>query len=204
MIELKNVTKKIGDKTILKNVNFTFENTGLFLITGDNGSGKSTLLYVLGLLDNNFCGEYILDNVDVKTYKKKDLNKIRRENFSLLFSRGNLLTFLSIEDNIFIGKKAKKSFKPKYLDLDLKRKASSLSGGEEMLVALERENILNKKVLLLDEITSSLDNVNLKKVMDALSKQSKVKLVILVTHDSRIYEYGSLLEIRDGELIQKR
>ena len=60
MIELKNVTKKIGDRKILKNVNFTFGNTGLFLITGDNGSGKSTLLYILGLLDNNFGGEYII------------------------------------------------------------------------------------------------------------------------------------------------
>ena len=120
MIELKNVTKRIGDEVILKNVNFTFGNTGLFLITGDNGSGKSTLLYILGLLDNNFGGEYIIDNIDVKTFKSKDLNKIRRDNFSFLFSRGNLLMFLSIEDNIFIGKKAKKSFKPKYLDLDTK------------------------------------------------------------------------------------
>lgn len=60
--------------------------------------------------------------------------------------------------------------------------------------------MLNKKVLLLDEVTAALDDDNLRKTMEILIEQSKEKLIILVSHDVRTYGYGTLLRLENGKL----
>lgn len=200
MIKIVNLNKKYDDKVILKDINFTFNDFGLYIITGDNGCGKTTLLYIIGLLDDNYEGDYFFNKQNINDFSAKQREKIKRENFSLLFSKGNLIPFLNVEDNIFFGIKRPKYYEVKYVNVDLKRKASLLSGGEEVLVALQREKMLNKKVLLLDEVTAALDDDNLRKTMEILIEQSKEKLIILVSHDVRTYGYGTLLRLENGKL----
>ena len=78
MIELINVTKKYNEKknkkeTIaLNKINYKFEDTGLYFVTGKSGSGKSTLLSILSGIDFSFDGNLIIDNKSIKDFTKND------------------------------------------------------------------------------------------------------------------------------------
>lgn len=88
-IKLKKINKSVfrkSDKTelrILNDLDFSFEN-GLFIIKGDNGAGKTTLLYILSLLDFSFQGTYLIDDLDIKTLQKDEIDEFKSK-ISLLF-----------------------------------------------------------------------------------------------------------------------
>lgn len=204
-IKLKNITKEVVNKsdkttkTILKDFSYDFRN-GLYVIKGDNGVGKTTLLYILSLLDRKYYGDYILNDVCVNSLEIKEIEKLK-EKISLLFSKNNLLNFLTVEQTIkyFLGNSLK--IVDLGLNLPLDQKVSTLSGGEEILLTLEIDLSLNKEVFLLDEVTAMLDEEHFKKVMEVLTSISEKAIVILVSHDPRSFKYGKLLELKDGQLI---
>lgn len=200
MIKLNGITKEIENRKILNALNFTFPDKGFFQIQGENGCGKTTLLNILSLLDNKFEGSVSFDD---KTFSassdEKEKTSFRVQSISYVFPNNNLISFMTVEENFKLYHLSTDSIKN---FIDLKQYPSTLSGGENLLVSLAKELQKNTKIVLLDEVTSQLDDFHFKKIQEILSELGKERLVISVTHDKRIQ--GRMLRMIGGKLIWLR
>lgn len=180
MVTLKNLSKSFGSHTVLKNINASFPDTGLVLIEGENGSGKSTLLNILGLLDDEYEGEVMIDEMDIKKLDRKDRSKFISDNISYIFQKDNLLSFLSLEENKDFGKGNQK----------YKRKESirNASEGEKELAVLNAKLTFDKEIYLLDEPFHALDKQNTDDLVKKVNELARKSLVIIVDHEGNIKE----------------
>lgn len=199
----------------LSNINLSFEEVGLVSIIGKSGSGKTTLLNMINKFDKPTKGEIFLYKQKY-TYKNKNKHLFYRDDIGMVPQQYNLLTNLTVIQNVMMpllvsgyskAKSHSKAIKllefvniPKSL---YESKASNLSGGESQRVAIARALIRNPKIILCDEPTGALDSENTKRVMELLTKISKSKLVIMVTHNLQIVKVYSdrIIEISDGKII---
>lgn len=199
----------------LSNINLSFEEVGLVSIIGKSGSGKTTLLNMINKFDKPTKGEIFLYKQKY-TYKNKKKHLFYRDDIGMVPQQYNLLTSLSVIQNVMMPllvsgyskiKSRSKAIKllefvniPKSL---YESKASNLSGGESQRVAIARALIRNPKIILCDEPTGALDSENTTRVMELLHKISKSKLVIMVSHNLQIVkEYSDrIIEILDGKII---
>ena len=195
MIELKNITKKFNNNIVLDNLNYKFSETGLYVINGDNGSGKTTLSYIIGLLDNKYEGKFYFNHVDVSKLSKKEYNQAREKFISYIFSKNNLIPYLNVKENLDLS-----NSENNFIDLDMKQDVNTLSGGEEILLALNIEINKKKKIYILDEVTSMLDNDHFNKLMEIINNLSKEVLIIMISHDNRTDKYGKQLKLDKGKL----
>lgn len=195
MIELKNITKRFNNNIVLDNLNYKFSETGLYIINGDNGSGKTTLSYIIGLLDNKYEGKFYFNNVDVSKLSKKEYNQAREKFISYIFSKNNLIPYLNVKENLDLS-----NSENNFIDLEMKQDVNTLSGGEEILLALNIEINKKKKIYILDEITSMLDNDHFNKLMEIINNLSKEVLIIMISHDKRTDKYGKQLKLNKGKL----
>lgn len=195
MIELKNITKRFNDNIVLDNLNYKFSETGLYVINGDNGSGKTTLSYIIGLLDNKYEGKFYFNHVDVSKLSKKEYNQAREKFISYIFSKNNLIPYLNVKENLDLS-----NSENNFIDLDMKQDVNTLSGGEEILLALNIEINKKKKIYILDEVTSMLDNDHFNKLMEIINNLSKEVLIIMISHDKRTDKYGKQLKLNKGKL----
>lgn len=195
MIELKNITKKFNNNIVLDNLNYKFSETGLYVINGDNGSGKTTLSYIIGLLDNKYEGKFYFNHVDVSKLSKKEYNQAREKFISYIFSKNNLIPYLNVKENLDLN-----NSENNFIDLDMKQDVNTLSGGEEILLALNIEINKKKKIYILDEVTSMLDNDHFNKLMEIINNLSKEVLIIMISHDKRTDKYGKQLKLNKGKL----
>ena len=195
MLELKNITKKFNNNIVLDNLNYKFSDTGLYVINGDNGSGKTTLSYIIGLLDNKYEGKFYFNHVDVSKLSKKEYNQAREKFISYIFSKNNLISYLNVKENLDLS-----NSENNFIDLDMKQDVNTLSGGEEILLALNIEINKKKKIYILDEVTSMLDNDHFNKLMEIIDNLSKEVLIIMISHDNRTDKYGKQLKLNKGKL----
>ena len=195
MIELKNITKKFNNNIVLDNLNYKFSETGLYVINGDNGSGKTTLSYIIGLLDNKYEGKFYFNHVDVSKLSKKEYNQAREKFISYIFSKNNLIPYLNVKENLDLS-----NSENNFIDLDMKQDVNTLSGGEEILLALNIEINKKKKIYILDEVTSMLDNDHFNKLMEIINNLSKEVLIIMISHDKRTDKYGKQLKLNKEKL----
>ena len=195
MIELKNITKRFNNNIVLDNLNYKFLETGLYVINGDNGSGKTTLSYIIGLLDNKYEGKFYFNNVDVSKLSKKEYNQAREKFISYIFSKNNLIPYLNVKDNLDLS-----NSENNFIDLEMKQDVNTLSGGEEILLALNIEINKKKKIYILDEVTAMLDNDHFNKLMEIINNLSKEVLIIMISHDKRTNKYGKQLKLNKGKL----
>jgi ATP-binding cassette subfamily B protein len=197
IIEFKNINMSIKDKKIYDNFNATIPMNSITGIVGEIGSGKSTLLKILlGYYD--YTGTILIDNQDIKNFSKNEIrkyiayvpqgpkffNRTIRENLKY----GTNLTDQQIDQLIeqlnlttFINKLSNK------LDTLIINNGENLSGGQKQIIYLIKTIILNKKILLMDEPTSSLDNEHTK-IFIQLLKTLNDKTILIVTHDESINE----------------
>ncbi len=195
MIELKNITKKFNNNIVLDNLSYKFSETGLYVINGDNGSGKTTLSYIIGLLDNKYEGKFYFNHVDVSKLSKKEYNQAREKFISYIFSKNNLIPYLNVKENLDLS-----NSENNFIDLDMKQDVNTLSGGEEILLALNIEINKKKKICIFDEVTSMLDNDHFNKLMEIINNLSKEVLIIMISHDNRTDKYGKQLKLNKGKL----
>ncbi|KMQ39840.1 peptide ABC transporter ATPase [Oenococcus oeni] len=197
MIKVENVSKIIAGKTIFSNVNLLLQTSQSYALVGHSGSGKSTFLNCIGSLEN-FSGEIRVDD--------QPLSKINKRNYFLqtlgyLFQNYGLIDNQNVKENLDIGlayrkipAKEKSALKKQVLkDLNLKvdlyRRISTLSGGEQQRVALARLILKDPKVVLADEPTGSLDQDNGLVIITHLLKMAgKGATVIIATHDPAVAE----------------
>lgn len=220
IIEMQNVVYEIMEnkkkRKLLDNITYSFEKSTITVVSGPSGSGKTTLLYALAGLLEHVQGKIVIDGVQVNVDDEKKRNDFRLNNLSMVFQNLNLFSFMNVEDNILVPYYVKeKTIDNKvrnkisqYLDLMnlgqiQKKSIQSLSGGEQQRVAIIRALIDEPKVVLCDEPTASLDRENVEVFMKTLIKiKNETKAtIIIVTHDSRVFEYGeNKIIMVDGKL----
>lgn len=204
MIEIKNLIKKYDDEVIFNYLDITFKD-GLTIILGKSGSGKTTLLNLISNLDPLYQGQIIIDGIDIKDVEDKEL--FRYQTFSFIYQDYLLFNELTIFANLSFYEsspfKIKEVLSFCNLNLPLKRKVSSLSGGEKQRLAIARAILSQGKIILGDEISGSLDRDNSHKIFALLKKLSLEKRIILITHDRELaYLYGdNIYEIKDKKLV---
>lgn len=199
MIEIKELKKSFGEKTILNGFHFTIKDGIMLAITGKSGSGKSTLLNMIGLLDENYDGEILYNGVNRKNQKEKKRIEYIRNNINYLFQNYALVDNETVEYNLLLAleyQPLSKQEKRTELEKALiavglegyqKKKVYTLSGGEQQRISLARMMLKKGDLILADEPTGNLDAVNTRMVMDILKAfQKKGKTVVIVTHNEEI------------------
>jgi len=181
------------------------------LVLGQSGSGKTTFLNILGGLLEPKQGEVLINNTSVYKLKGSDLDKFRGNNIGIIFQKPHILNALTVRENLQLASyfaSGKNSDKVDYIlkELNIDHKSESkiqhLSEGEAQRVSIARALINTPKVILADEPTSSLDDINAEKVIALLKSQAKKMnaVLIVVTHDQRVKDHISN-QITVGEKI---
>lgn len=201
MIELKNVSKIYKTKTeelsILKNINFKFNNGDFVSIQGKSGSGKTTLLNILGLLDIKTEGELYINSEKIE---KQDLTKLRSENIGFVFQFHYLLNEFSALENVMIPALNKKNANKKEIEKRAKEllamvglsnrlnhKPNELSGGEKQRVSIARAMINSPELILADEPTGNLDYETSQLINNIFVELNKKgQGIIIVTHSQEL------------------
>lgn len=204
MIELVDVTKQY-DYTVLDHITIRFPDSGLVVISGESGCGKSTLLQMIGGLDQDYQGQIL--------FLQQDIRKIRnyiKKYIGFIFQNIYLIDDMTVKNNAILSSYFKKTRKKakKYLlnKLDLMtiyhEKAAMLSGGEKQRTAIMRTFLADNQVILCDEPTGSLDQANSEEVFSLLQDLAQDRLVIVVSHDVDLSEkYGQYLyRLQNGKL----
>jgi len=190
MLEAINISKKLGNKTIIHNVSVSVNAGEIVGLVGPNGAGKTTSFYILvGLLKADE-GEIYLEKENITT---KPLYKRARKGLCYLPQNGSIFKKLTVKENLHCAMEAKKLEKGKkdLLTRELLKKFSlrkiedsygyALSGGERRRVEIARTLILNPKFLLLDEPFSGIDPVTIQDIKKIIKTLSSEGIGILIT-----------------------
>lgn len=208
MILLNSIYKKYGDKEVLKNVDLTINSDEVTFIVGTSGAGKSTLLNLIGGLDRPTSGKVIFNGHNIED----DLNLYRAKNIAFVFQDFNLISGLSVTQNVEIAtsfsgtKKTTESIRHEIMALgisDPDQKVETLSGGEKQRAAVIRSICKDADVIIADEPTGNLDSSNADLVLDLLRSLKTGKHIIIVSHDmEKARKYADrIITLRDGNII---
>ena len=196
-VELRNVTKSYGSRTIFEKMSFSIDEGEMIALVGPSGSGKSTILNIIGLLETYDNGTVSLFEQELPKAESRAAMLMRRNVINYLFQSFALINDMTILQNLMlsmrfvdISKQEKIGKINNILDtvglLPLKDSiVNTLSGGEQQRTALARAMLKPGKLILADEPTGSLDAhaADLSFfLIQSLCKQYK-KTVILVTHN---------------------
>ncbi|MBE6052307.1 MAG: ABC transporter ATP-binding protein [Clostridium sartagoforme] len=218
MIKLKGINKYYtsGEERLhaLKNVNLEIEKGEFLAIMGPSGSGKSTMIKILGLLDKEFEGEYLLDGKEIKTLNDDLLSKLRNKSIGFVFQDFNLIDRLTIKENIelpmlYMGSGIKKTKirvnelleKVNLID-KIDKYPKQLSGGQQQRISIIRSLVNNPDIIIADEPTGALDSKTSKDIIEIFKELNKEGItIILITHDINVAKKANrIVEIFDGEL----
>ena len=200
----------------LKDLSFHIKEGEFVAIMGSSGSGKSTMMNILGCLDKNSEGTYILDGIDVSKIRDEELCKIRNVKIGFVFQSFNLLSKLTALENVElpliyagIGKKereekAKEVLKKVGLEDRMHHRPNELSGGQKQRVAIARALVNDPAIILADEPTGNLDSVSEREIMEIFTDFNKQgKTIIVVTHEPEVAKYVKrVLLFKDGRIIR--
>jgi polar amino acid transport system ATP-binding protein len=194
-ISLRGVHKAFGTNSVLNGIDLDIAEGTVVSLIGPSGSGKSTLLRCINLLEPIDDGEIFLDNVDI-SIPGFDANPVRRR-IGMVFQNFNLFPHMSVQDNITLSPvrtlgvnkavaRAKAVELLERFGLADKYNAfpDQLSGGQQQRVAIIRALAIEPEVLLLDEITSSLDPELVGEVLDVVRElKTSGMTLVLATHE---------------------
>jgi len=194
-ISLRGLSKSYNGHVVLHNVTLDITEGSVVTLIGPSGSGKSTLLRCINLLEPIDDGEIYLDGTDI-SIPGLDANPVRRR-IGMVFQNFNLFPHMSVMENIILSPTKtlgvnKVVARAKAMELlqrfGLGDKSDSypdqLSGGQQQRVAIVRALAIEPEVLLLDEITSSLDPELVGEVLDVVRElKASGMTLILATHE---------------------
>lgn len=189
----------------------------LVAIMGASGSGKSTLLAALGGLDLVDEGEVFIEGRSLGELKAKEASRLRRQSLGFIFQDLNLVSSLTIEENVAlpleldgIKQRELKHLVAKALDemgiaSISKRYPDQVSGGQRQRAAVARCFIGERKILLADEPTGALDSRSSEEVIRQIrSKVDQGLAGVIVTHDAKIAGWADrILTMRDGVIVDE-
>lgn len=200
-----------GELYALKNVSVNFEQGKITTILGPSGSGKTTLLNMVSGLDKVDSGEILFEGTDISGYNESKLSKYRRNNTGFIFQSYNLISTLTVRENIELGEYLSKNS----LDIDeilaevgltehAQKFPHQLSGGQQQRVAIARVLVKNPKVMFCDEPTGALDEESGRKVLDLLQNLNEKygTTLVMVTHNPNIADMShQVIHFKNGEIV---
>ena len=221
VIEIQNIKRnfRVGDETVhaLRGVSFNINEGEFVTIMGTSGSGKSTLLNILGCLDTPTSGEYLLDDIPVRTMSKPQRAVLRNRKIGFVFQSYNLLPKTTAVENVELPlmynsavsaserrRRAIESLQAVGLGDRLEHKSNQMSGGQMQRVAIARALVNNPAVILADEATGNLDSRTSFEILVLFQKlHAEGRTIIFVTHNPELSQYSSRnIRLRDGQVIE--
>lgn len=196
-IVLENINKTFGEKSLFSNFNLTIEDNTIVGIFGESGAGKTTLLNMIGIIEPIDDGIIYFD--DQRINYKKDQRKLLKNNISFIFQNFGLLENESVRNNLMMLSKFDRVKKDVAevriksvlgtlgLHYQLDQKVFTLSGGEQQRIAIAKVILKDSSLILADEPTASLDDMNKQFIMEQLVKLKEMgKTIVIVSHDTQI------------------
>ena len=214
-IEFKNVSFAYNkDAKVLKDVSFTAKQGEVTALVGISGSGKTSVLRLISRLYDYDTGSILIDGKDIKNISTESLFK----NVSIVFQDVTLFN-TSIMENIRLGRESatdeevKEAARlancmdfieklPDGFNTLIGENGAELSGGERQRISIARAFLKDTPVLILDEISASLDVDNEKKIQDSLNKLIKDKTVIIISHRLKSIENVNKIVVIDEGLVE--
>ncbi len=219
MLQIININKSYGSKSVLRNINIDFNPGESTAIVGESGSGKTTLAKLIIGLENQNSGKILFNNKILPSIKKRSFETCAKiqyifqdpysaleKNFTVLqtlsetvnICRRNNYDYMSIEDCLMIVDKNLLNY--------LNQKVDILSGGQKQKLCIARSLITKPKIIIADECTSMLDKKNSEEIYNLLNKIKQDKNIILISilHEVDFYsEYWDKIAIfKDGSLLE--
>lgn len=224
VIEMRGIVKSFyvgtpNELEILHGINLTIRRGEFVSIVGASGSGKSTLMNIIGALDHQTAGEYILDGVPMTEMSSNRLSEIRSEKIGFVFQTFNLIprsTALgNVELPMLYAGVPRAERRRRALGLlalvemgdRAKHRPNELSGGQKQRVAIARAMANDPAILLADEPTGALDSSTGRMVMDIFHRlhREQGKTIVLITHNNDLAEETErILTLRDGNIVGER
>jgi osmoprotectant transport system ATP-binding protein len=217
MIEIKNVTKKIGNKTILNDISLSIDTGMLVVLIGSSGCGKTTTLKLINKLIKPTSGEIYINDKPISKQNEIEL----RRNIGYVIQNTGLFPHLTIKENIELIPKLKKEKSIeeieqttndllKMVDLEseeyLDKYPSELSGGQQQRIGVVRAIATDADIILMDEPFSALDPITRTSLQDELFtlQEELKKTIIFVTHDmdEALKIADKICIMKDGQIAQ--
>lgn len=217
MIEIKNVSKKLGNRTILDNISLSIESGSLVVLIGSSGCGKTTTLKLINKLITPTSGEIFIDG---KPLSKENTINLRRK-IGYVIQNTGLFPHLTIKENIELIPKLKKEKSIENIEKTtiellnmvglnpetyLNKYPSELSGGQQQRVGVARAFATDAEIILMDEPFSALDPITRTSLQEELfSLQEELrKTIIFVTHDmdEALKIADKICIMKDGKVAQ--
>ncbi|GAA6112989.1 ABC transporter ATP-binding protein/permease [Apilactobacillus apinorum] len=221
-LELKNIEKSYylgkDEFKVLKGIDLSFEKGEMVSILGESGGGKSTLMNIIGGLDSKYSGDVLLNGESLRHDTDKQLDEYRRKTIGFIFQSFNLISHLTILDNVLVplemtnlSKKeqvarAKELLAKVGLEDHMNKFPNQLSGGQKQRVSIARALAGDPEMLIADEPTGALDPENTTEILQILDNIAKEgKLVLTVTHSEKVADYGTrVVHMTDGKIDEDR
>ena len=209
-IVLRNIYFKYDEKNVLENINIIIPKNKKVALVGLSGSGKSTITNIITRFFDNYKGDIMIGSENIKKIHLKDL----RDNISVV-TQETILFNDTIKNNIKYGKldadddEIKKvadlaginkfsDTLEKKLETEIGESGIKLSGGQRQRVAIARALIKNAPILILDEATSSLDNITEKSIYKTINDLMKNKTILIIAHRLSTIEDSDIIYVVDN------
>ena len=219
VVELRGVSRTFDrDPPVhaLRGVDLTIWPGEWLAVVGPSGSGKSTLLNVLGLLDRQTGGTYLLDGVDVDEYDDLARAGLRGRKIGFIFQAFHLLPHRTVLENVMLAelyvgapRRGRRERALAALErVGLGDRAdflpTRLSGGQRQRAAIARALMAEPSILLCDEPTGNLDSKSAQNVLGILGELTRSGLtLVVITHDEHVAAQADRrVRIIDGQLVE--
>lgn len=217
-IIFRNVSFKYKDDYVLKNINFHVEPGKTLAIMGITGSGKTTIVNLLGRFYEPWEGEILIDGIDIK---RIDLKALRE---SIAYVPQDVFLFSdTVRENIKLGKEINEeviiralrdtralgfvNILPEKLDTVIGERGLGLSGGQKQRLtiarALVRVLVGSAKILILDDVTSSLDMETELYIQRALEEYKGVTKIVIAHRVSAVKNADEIIVLEKGEIVER-
>ena len=224
IISMKGIIKKFyinspNELEILHGLDISVPEGQFVSIVGASGSGKSTLMNIVGALDRQTAGQYILDGIDMATIGDNELSGIRNKKIGFVFQNFNLIARTSALKNVelpmlYAGiparertRRAKELLEMVEMTERASHAPNELSGGQKQRVSIARAMANDPAIILADEPTGALDSKTGRLVMDIFHKLHKEqgKTIVLITHNPELAEETDrVITLSDGSIVGDR
>lgn len=219
LLEMKGITKEYPGVRALKSVNFDLREGEVHALVGENGAGKSTLMKILGGAETMTSGEILLHGRRVEITGPREAERL---GISVIYQEFNLIPYLTVAENIFLGREprrglfvdrerllseAKAIVDQLGLDTDLNARVRQLSIAQQQMVEIAKAISKKTKIIVMDEPSATLTLRELERLF-GLTRTLKARGVgcIFISHRlEEIFEIADrVTALRDGELISTR
>jgi len=221
MIRLRDIEKSVpaggGRHWLLRQIDLDVAPGEFVTIMGPSGAGKSTLLSILGLLDADWTGEYLLNGEPVHRLPPKRRQALARSEIGFVFQQYHLLDDLTVAENLAVplDYRGVKPAERQALVADALDRfgivgkkdlyPGQLSGGQQQLVGVARAVIGRPKLLLADEPTGNLHSEQAREIMALFRRlNAEGTTIVQVTHSEENAAAGHrIVRLRDGWLADR-